>query len=79
LLFTTGSARSKKFNDKPSKGKTPPPCAFVLCACLFTTSGSVVYWSSHTTSKELLMPIQSQHKNIDYLSARLEATALVLE
>ncbi|HAV9150726.1 hypothetical protein [Escherichia coli] len=25
------------------------------------------------------MPIQSQHKNIDYLSARLEATALVLE
>ncbi len=52
LLFTTGGARSKKFNDKPSKGKTPPPCAFVLWACLFTTSGSVVYWSSHTTSKE---------------------------
>lgn len=25
------------------------------------------------------MPIQSQHKNIDYLSSRLEATALVLE
>ncbi|EFO2607537.1 hypothetical protein B6P55_24815 [Escherichia coli] len=34
-IATTGSARSKKFNDKPSKGKTPPPCAFVLCACLF--------------------------------------------
>ncbi|HBD5069919.1 TPA: hypothetical protein KKK90_002316 [Escherichia coli] len=25
------------------------------------------------------MPIQSQNKNIDYLSARLEATTLVLE
>src|SRR5699024_3082969 len=58
-IATTGSARSKKFNDKPSKGKTPPPCAFVLCACLFTTSSSVVYWSSHTTSKEFSMVITS--------------------
>ncbi|RWT96640.1 hypothetical protein DN602_22355 [Raoultella ornithinolytica] len=24
----------------------------VVCACLFTTSGSVVCWSSHTASKE---------------------------
>ncbi|EBE1923539.1 hypothetical protein DEK02_07630 [Salmonella enterica] len=28
-------------------------------ACLFTTSGSVVYWSSHATSKEILCLIQS--------------------
>ncbi|HAV8123671.1 TPA: hypothetical protein JLB99_001656 [Escherichia coli] len=30
-IATTGSAQSKKSNDKPSKEKTPPPCAFALC------------------------------------------------
>ncbi|EPO6207951.1 hypothetical protein ACUCLC_005087, partial [Escherichia coli] len=30
-IATTGSTRSKKSNDKPSKEKTPSPCAFVLC------------------------------------------------
>ncbi|HHY8334485.1 TPA: hypothetical protein ACV7YG_005857, partial [Escherichia coli] len=27
-IATTGSTRSKKSNDKPSKEKTPSPCAF---------------------------------------------------
>src|SRR5699024_4793547 len=58
-IATTGSARTKMPAAR-NRGRSDFAVRFrVVRLSFFTTSGSVVYWSSHTTSKEFSMVITS--------------------